>query len=147
MKLNTTQNGVYYHHPFLTIDKFDNLTNVTYRMLQNFINKTVHAFEVEYSRSFVFSFKKKSLKMGKKDKGKKKGKGAEKTAMKTDKKLVAKQKKLLEKIGEVRFTPNAQFLLFCWFISIHFLIFRMISMTLSQIWRQMNNGEKLCLKI
>lgn len=41
--------------------------------------------------------------MGKKDKGKKKGKGAEKTAMKTDKKLVAKQKKLLEKIGEVRF--------------------------------------------
>lgn len=41
--------------------------------------------------------------MGKKDKGKKKGKGAEKTAMKTDKKLLAKQKKLLEKIGEVRF--------------------------------------------
>lgn len=39
--------------------------------------------------------------MGKKDKNKKKGKGAEKTAMKTDKKLVAKQKKLLEKIGEV----------------------------------------------
>lgn len=41
--------------------------------------------------------------MGKKDKGKKKGKGAEKTAVKTDKKLAAKQKKLLEKIGEVRF--------------------------------------------
>lgn len=41
--------------------------------------------------------------MGKKDKGKKTGKGAEKTAMKTDKKLMAKQKKLLEKIGEVRF--------------------------------------------
>lgn len=41
--------------------------------------------------------------MGKKDKGKKKGKGAEKTALKTDKKLAAKQKKLLEKIGEVRF--------------------------------------------
>lgn len=40
--------------------------------------------------------------MGKKDKNKKKGKGAEKTAMKTDKKLIAKQKKLLEKIGEVR---------------------------------------------
>lgn len=40
--------------------------------------------------------------MGKKDKNKKKGKGAEKTAMKTDKKLLAKQKKLLEKIGEVR---------------------------------------------
>ncbi|XP_031635184.1 kelch domain-containing protein 4 [Contarinia nasturtii] len=38
--------------------------------------------------------------MGKKDKNKKKGKGAEKTAMKTDKKLAAKQKKLLEKIGE-----------------------------------------------
>lgn len=45
--------------------------------------------------------------MGKKDKGKKKGKGAEKTAMKTDKKLMAKQKKLLEQIGEVRFPPNA----------------------------------------
>lgn len=40
--------------------------------------------------------------MGKKDKNKKKGKGAEKTAMKTDKKLLTKQKKLLEKIGEVR---------------------------------------------
>lgn len=40
--------------------------------------------------------------MGKKDKGKKKGKGAEKTTLKTDKKLAAKQKKLLEKIGEVR---------------------------------------------
>lgn len=40
--------------------------------------------------------------MGKKDKNKKKGKGAEKTAMKTDKKLAAKQKKMLEKIGEVR---------------------------------------------
>lgn len=42
------------------------------------------------------------IKMGKKDKNKKKGKGAEKTAMKTDKKLAAKQKKMLEKIGEVR---------------------------------------------
>lgn len=41
--------------------------------------------------------------MGKKDKGKKKGKGAEKTALKTDKKLATKQKKLLEKLGEVRF--------------------------------------------
>lgn len=41
--------------------------------------------------------------MGKKDKGKKKGKGAEKTAMKTDKKLAVKQKKLLEKIGEVSY--------------------------------------------
>lgn len=40
--------------------------------------------------------------MGKKDKNKKKGKGAEKTTMKTDKKLLAKQKKMLEKIGEVR---------------------------------------------
>lgn len=39
--------------------------------------------------------------MGKKDKNKKKGKGAEKTAMKTDKKLAAKQKKMLEKLGEV----------------------------------------------
>lgn len=38
--------------------------------------------------------------MGKKDKNKKKGKGAEKTAMKTDKKLAAKQKKLLSKLGE-----------------------------------------------
>lgn len=49
--------------------------------------------------------------MGKKDKGKKKGKGAEKTAMKTDKKLMAKQKKLLEKIGEVRFRSNARLLI------------------------------------
>lgn len=39
--------------------------------------------------------------MGKKDKNKKKGKGAEKTTMKTDKKLVAKQKKLIAKLGEV----------------------------------------------
>lgn len=39
--------------------------------------------------------------MGKKDKNKKKGKGAEKTTIKTDKKLSAKQKKQLEKIGEV----------------------------------------------
>uniref|UniRef100_A0A1A9WD44 Kelch domain-containing protein 4 n=1 Tax=Glossina brevipalpis TaxID=37001 RepID=A0A1A9WD44_9MUSC len=38
--------------------------------------------------------------MGKKDKIKKKGKGAEKTAMKTEKKLAAKQKKMLEKLGE-----------------------------------------------
>ncbi|XP_055607159.1 kelch domain-containing protein 4 [Uranotaenia lowii] len=38
--------------------------------------------------------------MGKKDKNKKKGKGAEKTAMKTDKKLAAKQKKLIAKLGE-----------------------------------------------
>ncbi|XP_052896657.1 kelch domain-containing protein 4 [Anopheles moucheti] len=38
--------------------------------------------------------------MGRKDKNKKKGKGAEKTSMKTDKKLVAKQKKLLAKLGE-----------------------------------------------
>uniref|UniRef100_A0A1Q3FDW4 Kelch domain-containing protein 4 n=1 Tax=Culex tarsalis TaxID=7177 RepID=A0A1Q3FDW4_CULTA len=38
--------------------------------------------------------------MGKKDKNKKKGKGAEKTTMKTDKKLVAKQKKLIAKLGE-----------------------------------------------
>lgn len=37
--------------------------------------------------------------MGKKDK-KKKGLGAEKTASKTEKKLLAKQKKLLEKAGE-----------------------------------------------
>lgn len=40
--------------------------------------------------------------MGKKNANKKKGKGAEKTAMKTDKKLQAKQKKMFEKIGEVR---------------------------------------------
>ncbi|XP_067619320.1 kelch domain-containing protein 4 [Eurosta solidaginis] len=38
--------------------------------------------------------------MGKNDKNKKKGKGAEKTAMKTDKKLAAKQKRMLEKLGE-----------------------------------------------
>lgn len=50
--------------------------------------------------------------MGKKDKNKKKGKGAEKTLVKTDKKLVAKNKKLLQKLGEVwNFTmlpPNSQ---------------------------------------
>jgi len=40
--------------------------------------------------------------MGKKDKNKKKGKGAEKTAMKTDKKQAARQKKMLEKLGEVK---------------------------------------------
>lgn len=39
--------------------------------------------------------------MGKKDKNKKKGKGAEKTAMKTDKKLAGKQKKMLKKLEEV----------------------------------------------
>ncbi|XP_054735460.1 kelch domain-containing protein 4 [Anastrepha obliqua] len=42
--------------------------------------------------------------MGKKDKNKKKGKGAEKTAMKTDKKLAAKQKRMLEKLGETDIT-------------------------------------------
>lgn len=41
--------------------------------------------------------------MGKKDSNKKKGFGAEKTASKTDKKLIAKQKKMLAKIGEVSF--------------------------------------------
>lgn len=41
--------------------------------------------------------------MGKKGKDKKKGKGAEKTTTKTDKKLLAKQKKMLAKIGEVSF--------------------------------------------
>lgn len=46
--------------------------------------------------------------MGKKDKNKKKGKGAEKTAMKTDKKLAAKQKKMLEKLGEVKHVLNSQ---------------------------------------
>ncbi|CRK86889.1 CLUMA_CG000714, isoform A [Clunio marinus] len=38
--------------------------------------------------------------MGKKDKKKKKGFGVEKTTAKTDKKLIAKQKKLLQKLGE-----------------------------------------------
>uniref|UniRef100_A0A336MIZ2 CSON002418 protein n=1 Tax=Culicoides sonorensis TaxID=179676 RepID=A0A336MIZ2_CULSO len=38
--------------------------------------------------------------MGKKDKNKKKGHGAEKTLVKTDKKLIAKNKKLLQKLGE-----------------------------------------------
>lgn len=36
-----------------------------------------------------------------KDKKKKKGLGIEKTASKTDKKLLLKQKKLLQKLGEV----------------------------------------------
>lgn len=40
--------------------------------------------------------------MGKKDKKKKKGFGVEKTTAKTDKRLAAKQKKLLQKLGEVR---------------------------------------------
>lgn len=39
--------------------------------------------------------------MGKKDKKGKKGKGAEKTVLKTNKKLEAKQKKMLQKLGEV----------------------------------------------
>lgn len=39
--------------------------------------------------------------MGKKDKKSKKGKGAEKTMLKTNKKLEAKQKKQLQKLGEV----------------------------------------------
>lgn len=43
-----------------------------------------------------------SLKMGKKDKKKKKGFGVEKTTAKTDKKLLAKQKKMLQKLGEVK---------------------------------------------
>lgn len=38
--------------------------------------------------------------MGKRDKKTKKGKGAEKTTLKTNKKLEAKQKKLLQKLGE-----------------------------------------------
>lgn len=41
--------------------------------------------------------------MGKKDKNKKKGKGAEKTSMKTDKKLAARQKKMIAKLGEVSY--------------------------------------------
>lgn len=43
-----------------------------------------------------------SFKMGKKDKKKKKGFGVEKTTAKTDKKLLAKQKKMLQKLGEVK---------------------------------------------
>lgn len=61
--------------------------------------------------------------MAKKDKGKKKGKGAEKTTMKTDKKLMAKQKKLLEQIGEVRFLHLNLYLSFNLFALIHFRIF------------------------
>ncbi|XP_058066845.1 kelch domain-containing protein 4 [Anopheles bellator] len=38
--------------------------------------------------------------MGRKDKNKKKGAGAEKTSMKTDKKAIAKQKRMLTKLGE-----------------------------------------------
>lgn len=44
--------------------------------------------------------------MGKKNKEKKKGKGTEKTAIKTEKKLSAKQKKMLAKIGEVTYLSN-----------------------------------------
>ncbi|XP_002030298.2 kelch domain-containing protein 4 [Drosophila sechellia] len=48
--------------------------------------------------------------MGKKDKNKKKGKGAEKTAMKTDKKQAARQKKMLEKLGEANIADIIQLL-------------------------------------
>lgn len=40
--------------------------------------------------------------MGKKDKKKKKGFGVEKTNAKTEKKLAAKQKKMILKLGEVK---------------------------------------------
>jgi nucleoside-triphosphatase THEP1 len=40
--------------------------------------------------------------MGKKDKKKKKGFGVEKTTAKTEKKLAAKQKKMIQKLGEVK---------------------------------------------
>lgn len=66
--------------------------------------KSVHKFLLVVESiviDFSYFIKQIIVTMGKKDKGKKKGKGAEKTALKTDKKLAAKQKKLLEKIGEV----------------------------------------------
>lgn len=44
--------------------------------------------------------------MGKKDKNKKKLSGTVKTAIKTEKKLNAKQKKELAALGEVRFTSE-----------------------------------------
>lgn len=44
--------------------------------------------------------------MGKKDKKKKKGFGIEKTTEKTNKKLIAKQKKMLQKLGEVKLIQN-----------------------------------------
>lgn len=50
---------------------------------------------IEHSRELT-------TEMGKKDKKKKKGFGIEKTTAKTDKKAAAKQKKLLQKLGEVR---------------------------------------------
>ena len=46
--------------------------------------------------------------MGKKDKNKKKGLGIEKTASKTDKKLLLKQKKLLQKLGEVNINRHIE---------------------------------------
>lgn len=46
--------------------------------------------------------------MGKKDKKKKKGLGIEKTSEKTNKKLIAKQKKMLQKLGEVKFTKQTE---------------------------------------
>lgn len=51
--------------------------------------------------------------MGKKDKNKKKGLGAEKTSMKTEKKASLKQKKMLAKIGEVRFRACGLFIGHC----------------------------------
>lgn len=47
--------------------------------------------------------------MGKKGKDKKKIKGAEKTAMKTEKKIINKQKKQLAALGEVRLCPQLYF--------------------------------------
>lgn len=89
-------------------------------MRQKWSNKqNEHTFKFQYIFLHPKEPREKSVKMGKKDKGKKKGKGAEKTAMKTDKKLVAKQKKLLEKIGEVRFINRTHV---CRFVYILFFL-------------------------
>lgn len=61
------------------------------------------------------------FKMGKKDKKKKKGLGIEKTASKTEKKALAKQKKLLQKIGEVSLKIQPR--VFVYNISIQYLMY------------------------
>lgn len=77
--------------PALDVDKFD-LGLAARRSVEKYLN----IFLIKARIERVFSFK-----MGKKDKKKKKGFGVEKTSAKTDKKLLAKQKKMLQKLGEV----------------------------------------------
>lgn len=88
---------VVHRHMWLTVPVyFESTFQIKHRIE---VNTFCYALSILYTKRKLKRF---FWTMGKKDKNKKKGKGAEKTAMKTDKKLAAKQKKLLEKIGEVR---------------------------------------------